>query len=93
MTTDPTPLQKRIRREFSIPAEWARRRDGETTMELIERWQKRQDEQIAALIAAEVRKAQGEAWTDCVSEASALGWLHATAALDMLDRNPHEEAP
>lgn len=45
---------------------------------------------ILPLIAAEVRKAQGEAWTDCISEASALGWLHAPAALDMLDRNPHE---
>ena len=46
---------------------------------------------VLPIIAAEVRKAQGEAWTDCVAEASALGWLHAPAALDMLDRNPHEK--
>ena len=45
---------------------------------------------VLPIIAAEVQAAKAEAWTDCVSEASACGWLHAPAALDMLDRNPHE---
>lgn len=64
MTTDPTQLQERIARARSLPAEWARRRDGETTMEQTERWRKRQDEQTAAIIAAEVRKAQADAWDE-----------------------------
>lgn len=46
---------------------------------------------VLPAIEEEVRAAKAEAWTDCVSEASALGWLHAPAALDMLDRNPHEK--
>lgn len=46
------------------------------------------------LAIAQVRHdAAAEAWTDCVSEASAVGWLHEPAALDMLGRNPHEETP
>lgn len=59
--TDTDPLKERIRRARSLPAEWARRRDGETTMEQTERWQKRQDEQTATLVAVEVRKAKAEA--------------------------------
>ncbi len=61
-TTDTDALTERIRRARSLPAEWARRQDGETTMEQTERWQKRQDEQTAALVAEEVRKAKAEAW-------------------------------
>ena len=51
------------------------------------------DEWIARFLARVRRDAADEAWTDCVSEASALGWLHPSAALDMLDRNPHKETP
>ena len=61
MNTDTDALTERIRRARSLPAEWARRQDGETTMEQTERWQKRQDEQTAALVAVEVRKAKAEA--------------------------------
>ena len=51
------------------------------------------DERFEAWLRSVRRDAADEAWTDCVSEASALGWLHPSAALDMLDRNPHEETP
>ena len=43
------------------------------------------------IIAAEVRKAKAEAWTKCVSEASALDWLFPGPARHMLDRNSYEE--
>ena len=39
------------------------------------------------------REAQWEAWTDCVSEASAAGWLHPSTVADMLYRNPFKETP
>ncbi len=61
MTTDTAALQERIRRARSVPAEWARLREGESTLEQIERHQRRMDEQTAALIAAEVRAAKAEA--------------------------------
>lgn len=64
MTNDTTALQERIRRARSLPADWAKLRDGETTMEQTERWQKRQDEQTAALIAAEVQAAKAETLRD-----------------------------
>ena len=48
---------------------------------------------LAAHDARVRRDAAAGAWTDCVSEASALGWLHPSAARDMRDRNPHEETP
>lgn len=70
MTTDTTALQERIRRARSLPAEWARCRDGETAMEQAERWQKRQDEQTAALIAAEVQAAKADALREAAFHAS-----------------------
>ena len=67
MTTDTTALQKRIRRARSVPAEWARLREGESTREQIERHQRRMDEQVAALVDAEVRAAKIEAWQEGVN--------------------------
>lgn len=61
MTANTTALQERIRRARSVPAEWARLREGESTREQIERHQRRMDEQTVALIAAEVRAAKAEA--------------------------------
>lgn len=60
-TTDTDALTERIRRARSVPAEWARLREGESTREQIERHQRRMDEQTAALVAEEVRKAKAEA--------------------------------
>lgn len=42
-------------------------------------------------IARVRREAQWEAWTDCVSEASAAGWLPPSSVADMLYRNPFKE--
>lgn len=62
MSADDTgALTERIRAARSVPAEWARLREGETTREQIERHRRRMDEQTAALVAEEVRKGQAAA--------------------------------
>lgn len=94
MTTDTTALQERIARALYENAEYYGPEDAQPSWGLRDNEERGEWMEIAAavlpVIAAEVRAAKAEAWTDCVSEASALGWLHALAALDMLDRNPYE---
>lgn len=88
MTTDPTPLQERIRRARSVPAAWAKLRDGEATMEQIERHQERMDGQTTALIAAEVRSARAMALR---AEALDISFIEIEDDYDRLDYSTSRE--
>ena len=93
-TMSSNDLTKRIARALYENAEYYGPEDAQPSWDSLDNEEREEWMEIAAavlpVIAAEVRAAKAEAWTDCVSEASALGWLHALAALDMLDRNPYE---